>query len=281
MPELPEVETVRRGLSPFMEGRSITHVKTNREGLRIPFPDNLKAALEGVRVERLSRRAKYVLAHMSGGGIVVFHLGMSGQMRIEPDMALYVEKKHDHLLLTLEGGSGIVFNDPRRFGMVFLTSEAGISQHPSFHLMGPEPLGNEFSGPVLRERLKGKRTPIKIALLDQHIVAGVGNIYASEALHDAGISPFKAAGSLTAKQAENLVQAIRDVLSRAIASGGSSLKDFIKVDGKPGYFQHSFAVYDRADQPCPRCHPDGKRKNTIQKIVQGGRATYYCKSCQK
>lgn len=281
MPELPEVETVRRGLSPFMEGRLISRVQTNREGLRIPFPADLNKALEGFRVSRLSRRAKYVLAHMEDGKILVFHLGMSGQMRVEPDMAAYAARKHDHMLLFLDDGRGIVFNDPRRFGMVFLMSEAGMAAHPAFAQMGPEPLGNEFSGPILRERLQGKRTPIKTALLDQHVVAGVGNIYASEALHDSGISPFREAGALTAKQAEALVQAIRAVLDRAIASGGSSLKDFIKVDGQPGYFQHSFAVYDRAAQPCPRCPVNGKKKGIIQKIVQGGRATYYCASCQK
>jgi len=283
MPELPEVETVRRGLEPAMAGKIVNAVTLRRAGLRVPFPHDLENILKKRPVLRITRRAKYLLIHIGGGheDVLIVHLGMSGQMSVITKIKAYEPKKHDHMILTLNDGMGVVFNDARRFGMVMLSPAANLEAHPAFCDIGPEPLGNEFNGPVLRERLKGKITPIKLALLDQHIVAGVGNIYASEALYEAGISPLRKAGEVPAVKTDALASAIQNVLNRAIASGGSSLKDFIRTDGQPGYFQHSFAVYDRAGEACPRCHAGGKKKSVIQKIVQSGRSTYFCPHCQK
>ncbi len=269
-----------------MAGRIVESVLLRRADLRIPFPERLKERLEGRRIARLGRRAKYLLVHVEGVGeqeedVLVIHLGMSGQMHVVADMKGYVPQKHDHMLIRLSGGGGVVLNDARRFGMVMLYAAAAYEGQPAFREMGPEPLGNAFSGYVLRERLRGKSVPVKQALLDQRVVAGVGNIYASEALYEAGISPLAKAGGLSAAKADALVQSIRNVLTRAIESGGSSLKDFIKVDGTLGYFQHSFAVYDREGAACPRCAANGKKKAVILKINQAGRATYYCRQCQK
>lgn len=281
MPELPEVETVRRGLEPALVGQKIMAVDIRRPDLRVPFPENLNNLLRGRTVMSLARRAKYLLAMLDGGDALVFHLGMSGQMTIVADVKSYSPKKHDHMILTLASGEGVVFNDARRFGMVLWLARGTLDSYPAFSAMGPEPLGNDFNGPVLRMRLSGKKIPIKIALLDQRVVAGVGNIYASEALHEAGISPDREAGSLTKGEGERLVAAIRNVLMRAIEAGGSSLKDFRKADGNPGYFQHSFSVYDREGQACTICVANGKKKSIIQKTMQGGRATYFCARCQK
>ncbi len=283
MPELPEVETVRRGLEPAMSGRTIAKVELHRSGLRVPFPDNLATILKGRAVLRLTRRAKYLLIHVGGASedVLIVHLGMSGQMTVVKNIAGYNLRKHDHMVLTLDSGAGIVFNDARRFGMVMLSPATEIEAHPAFDGIGPEPLPVSFTGKVLQKRLKGRSTPIKVALLDQRVVAGVGNIYASEALFEAGISPLRKASSLKAAEAEALAEAIRSVLTRAIASGGSSLRDFRQAGGELGYFQHSFAVYDHAGDACPRCAGGGRKKASIQKIVQGGRATYYCPSCQK
>lgn len=283
MPELPEVETVRRGLEPAMTGRTIVKIDLHRTGLRVPFPENLALILKDRPVLRLTRRAKYLLIHIGGvtEDILIVHLGMSGQMTVVKKIAEYNLRKHDHMVLTLENGAGIVFNDARRFGMVMLEPAASIETHAAFDGMGPEPLPGTFTGAVLRDRLKSRSTPIKVALLDQRVVAGVGNIYASEALFEAGISPFRMASSLKNVEADILAKAIRSVLMRAIASGGSSLRDFRQADGELGYFQHSFAVYGHKGFACPRCPAGGRKKASIEKIVQGGRATYFCPSCQK
>lgn len=281
MPELPEVETVKNGLSPFMVGRAIHKIELRRADLRVPFPENLAKVLKGRNVEGLSRRAKYLLAHLSGGQVMIVHLGMSGKMTMQPDIKSYVPLKHDHMIVHLSDGGGVVFNDARRFGMVFLTQEEVLHNHPALAHLGPEPLSNNFSGPVLMERLRGKKVPLKIALLDQRVVAGVGNIYASEALHLSHISPLRPAGTLKLKEAEALTSTIRDVLVRAIKAGGSTLKDFRQSDGSLGYFQHRFSVYDKEGEACPCCGPNGRKKAVIHKIVQGGRATYYCPLCQK
>lgn len=283
MPELPEVETVRRGLEPAMEGRTIVKVDLYRAGLRVPFPENLAAIVKGRPVLRLTRRAKYLLIHIGGKSedVLIVHLGMSGQMTVIKTIAGYNLRKHDHMVLTLDSGAGIVFNDARRFGMVMLTPATSIELHAAFDGMGPEPLAEGFTGAVLQERLKGRSTPIKVALLDQRVVAGVGNIYASEALHEAGLSPLRKASSLKPAEAAALAAAIQSVLTRAIASGGSSLRDFRQAGGELGYFQHSFVVYDHEGDACPRCPAGGRKKAFIKKIVQGGRATYFCPSCQK
>ncbi len=279
MPELPEVETVRKGLEPVMEGRKLVDIRTHRADLRIPFPSALPD-LKGRKISRLSRRAKYLLVHF-GADILVIHLGMSGRMTIEKDIANYKLKKHDHMVMSLSGGAGVIFNDPRRFGMTLLLKENELGSHASFKSLGPEPLSNNFSGPILHAALKGKNTPIKTALLDQRVVAGIGNIYACEALFEAKIDPRKKASSLNATKCEALAVAIRNVLTRAIAAGGSSLKDYRQADGSLGYFQHGFLVYDREGEACPRCGSGGKKGHTIHKITQAGRSTFYCPTCQK
>lgn len=287
MPELPEVETVCRGLEPAMKGRVVQKLVLRRKDLRIPFPQNMAVRLEGRKILRLSRRAKYILIHVAGRkkgegeDIVIVHLGMSGQMGVVAQASSYKLRKHDHMMITMDNNVLIVFNDARRFGMVMMEKAQALSSHPSFKDMGPEPLEDAFMGAALLQRLMGKKTSIKSALLDQHVVAGVGNIYACEALYEAKISPLALAGSLTFAKAQVLAGAIKDVLARAIRAGGSTLKDYKKADGSSGYFQHSFAVYGRAGQPCPRSLKNGKKGHTILKITQSGRATYYCPQCQK
>lgn len=266
-----------------MAGKKIIKVDLHRAGLRVPFPDNLAAILKDRPVLRLTRRAKYLLIHIGGADqdVLIVHLGMSGQMTVVKTIAGYNLRKHDHMVLTLDSGAGIVFNDARRFGMVMLAPAASLDLHAAFDGMGPEPLPEAFTGSVLREKLKGKSMPLKVALLDQRVVAGVGNIYASEALFEAALSPLRKASSLKTAEADALALAIRSVLTRAIASGGSSLRDFRQAGGELGYFQHSFAVYDHKGDACPRCPAGGRKKAFIHKIVQGGRATYFCPSCQK
>jgi len=283
MPELPEVETVRRGLEPAMTGRTISKISLNRSGLRVPFPNNLPQILAGRPVLKLTRRAKYLLIHVGGQSrdVLIIHLGMSGQLTVAPNLAAYQARKHDHMVIALDNGAGIVFNDARRFGMVMLSPEDTVEIHAAFRFLGPEPLQDDFTGDILKGKLSRKATPVKIALLDQRVVAGVGNIYASEALFDAGISPLRKSSTIKTAEAERLAKTIRSVLLRAIAAGGSSLRDFRQAGGELGYFQHSFAVYDQEGAPCPRCVGGAKKKAVIKKIVQGGRATYYCPSCQK
>lgn len=286
MPELPEVETVCRGLEPFMRGRVFEKVILRRKDLRVAFPKDLAGRLEGRKVTHISRRAKYMLVHIARSkdfapDTLIVHLGMSGRLTAITKGKSYKPIKHDHMILDMSGGIRIVFHDPRRFGMVMITPQAQIETHKSFVHLGPEPLGPEFSQTVLGQTLNGKKTNIKTALLDQRVVVGVGNIYASEALFQSGISPLRQACDVKPKEQEVLVKAIKDVLKRAIKAGGSSLKDYKKADGTLGYFQHGFKVYDRAGEPCPRCAKDGKKEHTIKKIVQTGRATYFCDGCQK
>ncbi len=280
MPELPEVETIRSGLAPVMTGRRISRLDLHRAGLRVPFPPGMAEAVKGQRIIHLSRRAKYLLIHIEGGDLLAVHLGMSGRLVIVNEMAGYNLRPHDHMVIALDDGAGVVLNDARRFGMVLMMAESEMAAHPAFAGIGPEPLSDDFTGDVLANRLRKSRVAIKQALLDQRVVAGVGNIYASEALFEARISPFRAAGDVTKKEAACLTAAIRSVLARAIAAGGSSLKDYRQADGSLGYFQHGFAVYDREGEPCPSCGGNGRKKGIIHKIMQGGRATYYCPRCQ-
>ena len=284
MPELPEVETVRRGLSPVMAGRRIERAIQNRPDLRFPLPQNFAARLTGRRVGALERRAKYLLIALDGEETLLAHLGMSGRMLIETPadragLGDYVHGadaggKHDHVILVMEGGARVVFNDARRFGAMDLWPSADLGAHPWLAKLGPEPLSNEFSPASLAAAFAGKRTPLKSALLDQRLIAGLGNIYVCEALWRARLSPQRAAGSLTAAESAALHGAIRAVLEEAIMAGGSSLKDYRQADGELGYFQHAFAVYGREGEPCKQCG------GAIMRSVQAGRSTFFCPACQ-
>lgn len=275
MPELPEVETVCRGLAPHLEGRVLTRVVQRRANLRIPFPPRFSERLTGRRVAAVRRRAKYILIHLDDGTVLLAHLGMSGRMVIGPAPAPE-PATHDHVVFETDGGSVVTFNDARRFGLMDLTEESALAAHPMLRSLGPEPLGNDFSGPVLAERLAGRMSPIKAALLDQTVVAGLGNIYVSEALFGAGLDPTRMAATVTGAAAERLARCIREVLERAIEAGGSTLRDHRQASGELGYFQHQFAVYDRAGEPCPGCTCDVAKTGGIARIVQSGRSTFYC-----
>ena len=289
MPELPEVETVRRGLLPAMEGRVIERAQINRPDLRWPFPEGMRERLEGERILALRRRSKYILADLSSRESLLIHLGMSGRMLVSgrvlgefhQDVGVTDDhpapQKHDHVILDLEGGARVTFNDARRFGAMDLLDTATAEDHWLLRDLGPEPLGNSFDGPYLVARLTGKGSPIKTALLDQRIVSGLGNIYVCEVLHRAGINPRRKAGQISEARVSGLVPIIREVLSEAIEAGGSSLKDYRQADGELGYFQHVFRVYDREGAPCvtPVCG------GTVHRIVQGGRSTFYCPRCQR
>jgi formamidopyrimidine-DNA glycosylase len=282
MPELPEVETVRRGLTPAMEGQVIVQADVNRPDLRWPFPDNMSERLTGKTVLRLRRRSKYVLADLSSGETLLIHLGMSGRMLISGDpLGQFVHEhpapeKHDHVVFHMSNGSRVTFNDPRRFGAMDLLDTATAEKHKLLAALGPEPLGNDFNDSVLITAFKNKKSPVKSALLDQGIVCGLGNIYVCEALFRAGISPTRLAKDLTKPRVRSLVPIIRDVLSEAIEAGGSSLKDFRQADGELGYFQHSFDVYGREGEPC---RTEGCT-NAIERIVQSGRSSFHCPTCQ-
>jgi formamidopyrimidine-DNA glycosylase len=267
MPELPEVETTVRGLAQVLEGRRIGRVEARRADLRRSFPIDLGQRLTGALVTGLGRRAKYGLIHTDRNDTMVFHLGMSGSWRIN-----HVKlEKHDHLLLETEDGTRLALHDPRRFGSVDLVATDELSQWPPFKALGPEPF--DLDAQELRRRLAGRTAPIKLLLLDQRIVAGLGNIYVCEALFRAGIHPSRAGGSISPERLKRLVGAIHDVLAEAIALGGSTLRDFASPDGELGYFSKSFSVYDREGQPCA-CG------GTVRRLVQGGRSTFYCPSCQ-
>lgn len=281
MPELPEVEIVKRGLVPALLDKTIVEVDQRRKDLRIPFPENLAERLCGQRVEALQRRGKYIWVHFSTTDILVFHLGMSGRMLIMGADDSKMPGTHDHLILYMDDGGRVVFQDPRRFGMVMLLTAETIDSHKSFRAMGPEPLGNAFHAAFFAEVLSGRTMAIKAALLDQRIVAGIGNIYASEALYMAGIHPQREAGGLSARECEDLCRAVRSVLQKAIEAGGSTLKDYRHADGNLGYFQHSFSVYDRKGQPCPDCNCNVAKTGGIQNIKQSGRSTYFCAQRQK
>lgn len=276
MPELPEVETVRRGLLPAMLNKKIECVTLNRMDLRGPIDSDFKVRMEGGRVKSLMRRGKYILAFLENGDGFVLHLGMSGRVHIYEDRKEYEPAKHDHVIWDMGGGGRIVFNDPRRFGMLYLTKEPGWQTQAPFNRMGPEPLGNEFSGGALYEALRNKRVPIKNALLDQRVVSGVGNIYACEALFDSAIAPERLSNSLNEDECGRLASAVLDVLERAIEAGGSTLKDYAKTDGSLGYFQYSFSVYDREGRSCPSCDCDIVKTGGVNRIVQSGRSTFYC-----
>ena len=282
MPELPEVETVRCGLVPVMEGALILRAEVNRPDLRWPLPDRMAERLTGATVITLRRRSKYILADLSSDETLLIHLGMSGRMLISGTMLGQFHhdhaapQKHDHVVLTLDSGARVTFNDARRFGMMDLMPTQAADQHKLLSGLGPEPLGNGLNAAYLTNRFAGRATPIKSALLDQHLIAGLGNIYVSEVLHRAHIAPTRPTGALTEAEIARLVPLIRDVLTEAIAAGGSSLRDYRQTDGELGYFQHRFRVYDREGEPCPTPGCSG----TIIRITQSARSSYFCPVCQ-
>ncbi|MGN6571419.1 MAG: bifunctional DNA-formamidopyrimidine glycosylase/DNA-(apurinic or apyrimidinic site) lyase [Pseudolabrys sp.] len=289
MPELPEVETVRRGLAPAMEGARVDKVEVRHRGLRWPIAKDFEKRIEGKTVDGLGRRAKYLTADLSSGDVLVMHLGMSGSFRIgkdaKPGVYYHETSKstaHDHVVFHMSNGQTITFNDPRRFGSMKLVARAKIDDEPLLNALGPEPLGNAFDAAMLAKACAGKKTSLKAALLDQRVVAGLGNIYVCEALFRAHLSPKRRASTIADRngkpneRAEALVPAIKAVLEAAIKAGGSSLRDHRRTDGSLGDFQHTFLVYDREGQKCPNgC------KGTVKRIVQAGRSTFYCPSCQK
>jgi len=288
MPELPEVETVRRGLAFAMEGKRFAKVEVRRGDLRWPLPKNFAERLRGKTVEGLGRRAKYLLADLSSGDVLMMHLGMSGSFRVGKDSApskYYYERSkstaHDHVVFHMANGATVTFNDPRRFGSMKLVPRVKLEQEPLLRALGPEPLGNEFDAAMLAKVCAGKKTSLKAALSDQRVVAGLGNIYVCEALFRAHLSPKRRASTIADRhgkaneRAEKLVDAIKAVLMDAIEAGGSSLRDHRRADGSLGDFQHNFRAYDREGEPCPYC------KGKIKRIVQVGRSTFYCPSCQK
>jgi formamidopyrimidine-DNA glycosylase len=280
MPELPEVETVCRGLEKALAGQKIAEIRLNRKGLRIPFPPRL-TALTGAKILSIRRRAKYILMPLDTGETVILHLGMSGRMVIAPKGDAYTPAKHDHMLLRLKNGTQVVFNDARRFGLVDLAATNDIDRHRLFAHLGPEPLEKAFTPAFLAARLKGRKGDIKQIIMDQKTVVGVGNIYASEALFRAGIHPARAAASLKKPEVEKLVRAIRRVLEAAIKAGGSSLRDYVQADGELGYFQHHWAVYGKPGEKCKGCTCDRNKTGGIARMVQGARATFFCPVKQK
>jgi formamidopyrimidine-DNA glycosylase len=293
MPELPEVETVRRGLAPVMEGARFVKVEANRPDLRRPFPKDFVKRLTGKTVTGLGRRAKYLLADLSSGEVLMMHLGMSGSFRVAKDGRAKTPGKfhhprsearaHDHVVFHMSSGAQVIFNDPRRFGLMLLVPRAELAEHPLMREVGPEPLGNAFDAVLLARACAGKKTSLKAALSDQKVVAGLGNIYVCEALHRASLSPKRRASTLATRSgaptehAERLVEAIKTVLNGAIAAGGSSLRDHRRTDGELGEFQHNFRVYDREGQACVTPGCPGK----VKRIVQGARSTFFCPTCQK
>lgn len=276
MPELPEVEIVKRALEPAMVGRRVEALIFHRADLRFALPLDLPGRMEGRRIDSLLRRGKYIVGLSENGVGFVLHLGMSGVIRIEPAGGARVHEKHDHVEFYMQGGPRIVLNDPRRFGFLDMVERARWADYPALAAMGPEPLGNNFNAGVLSRALAGRKGPVKTVLLDQRVVAGLGNIYVCESLYRAGIDPRRAACDLSADECEALAAAIRQVLLDAIEAGGSSLKDYKHTDGKLGYFQTSFAVYDRAGQGCGRCDCDIVETGGVRRIVQAGRSTFYC-----
>jgi formamidopyrimidine-DNA glycosylase len=292
MPELPEVETVRRGLEPTMVGARIVAVEQRRPDLRFPFPERFAERLQGQQVTALGRRAKYLLADLSSGEVLIMHLGMSGRFLVNQNGAPFGpggfyaeaggERTHDHVVFRLSNGAAIIYNDARRFGFMDLVPRAGLAESRHFKDVGIEPLGNELSGEAIASLFANRKAPLKAALMDQRLIAGLGNIYVCEALFRAGLHPEAPASSLATptgrprEKAHRLAQAIRDVLSEAVEAGGSTLRDYAQTDGSLGYFQHSFRVYDREGDPCvtPGCG------GTVKRLVQGGRSTFYCPACQ-
>ncbi len=276
MPELPEVETIRRGLAIALEGRRLARVVQRRPDLRLPLPRGFARRLTGRRVVGVGRRGKFLLLRLDDGATLLCHLGMTGRMIVAPAAAAPPAAAHDHVLIETDDGTLVRFNDARRFGLMDLVPAGRLDSHPMLAGLGPEPLDGGFTGPRLAAALAGRRTPVKAALLDQRVVAGLGNIYASEALFRAGLSPRRIAATVQGRRAERLVEAIRRVLDEAIAAGGSSLRDYVRTDGELGYFQHRWAVYERQGLPCPGCLCDVARTGGIRRIVQSGRSTFYC-----
>jgi len=289
MPELPEVETVRRGLEPAMAGARFEAVETRRPDLRFPLPERMAERLTGRRVEALGRRAKYLLADLDNGEVLVMHLGMSGSFRVEErdesrtPGAFTRALAHDHVVFAMSSGALVTYNDPRRFGFMALIPRSELATHPLMRHIGVEPLGNELDGAVLAQAFAGRSTSLKAALMDQRLIAGLGNIYVCEALHRSGLSPLRAAGTLATRagkptaRATRLAEDIRAVLQEAVAAGGSSLRDHAQTNGELGYFQHTFRVYDREGEPCLR----GGCGGTVRRITQNGRSTFYCPRCQR
>jgi len=288
MPELPEVETVRVGLAPAMEGAAIEKVEVRHRGLRWPIAKDFEKRLTGKKVEGLGRRAKYLLADLSSGDVLLMHLGMSGSFRVGRDSGRGIyyherskSKSHDHVVFHMSNGETVTFNDPRRFGSMKLVPRARLDDEPLLRSLGPEPLGNAFDAAMLAQACAGKKTSLKAALSDQRVVAGLGNIYVCEALYRARLSPKRMASTIAGHggkpndRARALVEAIKAVLQDAIKAGGSSLRDHRRADGSLGDFQHNFQVYDREGEPCRSC------KGKVKRIVQNGRSTFYCPSCQK
>lgn len=280
MPELPEVETVARGLARVWEGRRFAAVTCRRDGLRQPFPERFAERLTGRAVVTVGRRAKYLVVRLDGGLALLGHLGMSGRMVIGP-LRNTPPGPHDHVEFVTDQGIAVTFTDPRRFGLLDLCEAEQLAAHPLLAGLGPEPLDADFTAAVLAAALKGKRTPIKSALLDQRLVAGLGNIYVSESLFRSAIAPTRLAGMVTATEVGLLHRAIQAVLQEAIASGGSTLRDHVRPDGELGYFQHSFAVYGREGEACPGCDCDPLATGGVQRIVQAGRSTFYCAKRQR
>ena len=276
MPELPEVETVCRGLAPRLVGRAIVRVDQRCDALRIPLPPRFAERVTGRRIAAIGRRAKYILVHLDDGAVMLIHLGMSGRLVLHNGRP-GAPGRHDHVIFHIDDGTHVTFNDARRFGLITLATADDLERHPLLVDLGPEPLDEGFTGAALAARLAGRRTPIKSALLDQRVIAGIGNIYACESLFYAGLSPRRMAGTVIGRRAERLAAAMREVLSAAIEAGGSSLRNFVGASGDLGYFQHSFAVYNRAGEPCPGCDCGG----VICRITQSSRSTFYCPRRQR
>lgn len=275
MPELPEVETVCRGLRARLVGGRIDRVEVRRPDLRIPFPSDFASRLTGRRVRSIDRRAKYILICLDGGSVVICHLGMSGRLLVvgePPNLGA-----HDHVLIGMDDGTRVVMHDSRRFGLMTLAWESELEAHPLLAELGPEPLSSSFDGAYMGRALKGRRAPIKGVLLDQRVVAGVGNIYACEALYRARISPRRPAATVPGRRAERLAAAVKSVLEEAISAGGSSLRDYVRTSGELGYFQHRWAVYGREGEPCPDCDCG----SGVKRLAQSGRSTFYCPARQR
>ena len=279
MPELPEVETVLRGLVPAMKGGEINAVKTSNQALRAPVPPEFASVVTGAVINHLSRRGKYIIVSLNNDHSIIHHLGMSGSFRITEENG--AAKLHDHLSYHLKNGKKVIYNDPRRFGMVYLVPSEQVEPHKAFKNMGPDPFSNDFSPRYLKEKFATKKGPVKTVLLDQSIVAGLGNIYVCEALYLAGIHPETAACDVATARIEKLYKAILTVLEDAIQSGGSSLRDHKGVDGTMGYFQHKFSIYGKKGEACGKCDCDVEKTGGVKMIRQAGRSTFYCPQKQK
>ena len=272
MPELPEVETTKRGILPHLQGQRVKEVIVRRRDLRQLIPDSIDQ-IEGQTIIDVTRRAKYLLIHLTGNHLLIIHLGMSGSLRVSDPALPY--RTHDHFALTLANGAQLRYHDPRRFGIITHAVTATPLDHPLFQSLGPEPFDEAFCATALKQRFSGLARPIKLAIMDNATVVGVGNIYASESLFHSGIHPTAAAGKISRPRLERLVVTIREVLQRSIEQGGTTLRDFLRENGEPGYFRQQLSVYERADLPCHTCG------SLIRKIVQGQRSTYFCPTCQK